>query len=107
MSELNYLILVLGMSLVTYLPRMAPLVILTGKRLPEWLVEWLDLIPVAILASLLFPLLIVSETSGGIVFFQPELLSAIPVFIFAVKFKSLSLTVMFGMLLFWLLGNIM
>jgi branched-subunit amino acid transport protein len=102
----EYLLLLLGMGLVTYIPRLVPLVALTGRRLPEWLVEWLDLIPVAILAALLFPLLVISEDSGSINLFSPELLVAVPTAIIALKAKSLSVTVIAGMLIFWAVGFI-
>ena len=106
MSVPEYLLLLLGMGLVTYIPRLVPLVVLAGRRLPEWLVEWLDLIPVAILAALLFPLLVISEDSGSINLFSPELLVAVPTAIIALKAKSLSVTVIAGMLIFWAVGFI-
>ena len=104
MSVPKYLLLLLGMGLVTYIPRLVPLVVLAGRRLPEWLVEWLDLIPVAILAALLFPLLVISKDGESISLFRPELLAAVPTVIIALKMKSLSVTVIAGMLIFWAIG---
>lgn len=104
MSVPEYLLLLVGMSLVTYIPRLVPLVALTGRRLPDWLVEWLDLIPVAILAALLFPLLVVSEGGGSVDLARPELLAAIPTAIIALKVRSLSITVIAGMGIFWACG---
>ncbi|MDD4635890.1 MAG: AzlD domain-containing protein [Dehalococcoidales bacterium] len=100
----EYLLMLAGMCIVTYVPRWIPLVVLSGRRLPEWLIEWLDLIPVAILAALLFPLLVIPEEGGTINFFQPELLTAVPTAIIAFRLKSLSITVIAGMLIFWLVG---
>ena len=54
----EYLAVILGMGLVTFLPRWLPLVYLTKRNLPYWLVEWLDLIPAAILSALLLPELV-------------------------------------------------
>ncbi|MDD4230254.1 MAG: AzlD domain-containing protein [Dehalococcoidales bacterium] len=101
MNGFEYLLLLLGMSLVTYIPRLIPLVALSGRRLPDWLIEWLDLIPVAILAALLFPLLVVSDETGRLDLLRPELIAAVPTAIIALKLKSLSVTVIAGMLLFW------
>jgi branched-subunit amino acid transport protein len=39
MNGFEYLLLLLGMSLVTYIPRLIPLVALSGRRLPDWLIE--------------------------------------------------------------------
>ncbi len=107
MSETQYIILVIGMGLVTYLPRWIPLIALSHRKLPKWIVEWLDLIPVAILSALLLPLLITTGEPKSVEFFRPELLVAIPTFVFALKTKSLSGTIIVGMLLFWAINKIM
>jgi len=105
MFDKEYLIIILGMSLVTYLPRWIPLLALARRNLPDWIVEGLDLIPVAILSALLLPILLIADRH--IELFQPELLVAIPTFLFALKTKSLSGTVIVGMLLFWGITRIM
>ena len=107
MFEKEYIIIVLGMSLVTYLPRCIPLFALARRKLPNWLVEGLDLIPAAILSALLLPLLIITGDPKHIELFRPELLVAIPTFLFALKTKSLSGTVILGMLLYWAIGKLM
>jgi len=85
MFPAEYILVVIGMSVVTYLPRWLPLFALSNRRLPVWLEEWLDLIPMAILSALLLPLLITTGEPKHIVFFRPELLAAIPTFFFALK----------------------
>ena len=60
----EYLVLILGMGLVTYLPRWFPLFFLAKRNLPKVLVDWLDLIPAAILSALLVPALL--TTARGI-----------------------------------------
>ncbi|MBN1369114.1 MAG: AzlD domain-containing protein [Dehalococcoidaceae bacterium] len=106
MNELDYIWLILGMGLVTYIPRWLPLAVLAGRRLPGWLVEWLDLIPVAILASLLLPLMVVSDTTGKADPLRPEFLAGIITLVFALKVKSLSGTVIVGMLVYWLISSL-
>ncbi len=58
----GYLWIVLGMGLVTYLPRWFPLFFLARRNLPQWLIDWLDLIPAAILSALLVPELVTVGT---------------------------------------------
>jgi len=53
MNEL--LMVVVGMAIVTYLPRLTPLVILRGKKLPPFLGTFLQFVPYAVLAALIFP----------------------------------------------------
>lgn len=104
MSFSAYLLLLLGMGAVTYLPRLLPLLFLSQRELPRWLVQWLELIPVAILAALLAPSLVVDGDSGRLDLLRPELWVAVPTFLFAHKTRSLGGTVVVGMGLFWLAG---
>ena len=104
--ENNYVILILAMGIVTYVPRWAPLFLLTSRRLPESVVEWLDLIPAAILSALLLPALLLGAEPRQVSLLRPELLVAVPTFVFALKTKSLGGTVVVGMLLYWMAGRI-
>jgi branched chain amino acid efflux pump len=102
MAMPDYVLLVIGMGLVTYLPRFVPLALLSRRQLPRWLTDWLDLIPVAILSALLAPVLFVSETNRTFDLGKKELLIALPTLFFAVKSRSLAGTVIVGMALYWL-----
>ena len=102
MSLRAYLLLVLAMGAVTYLPRWLPLFALARRRLPQGVVDWLGLIPVAILAALVAPPLFAGGTPRALELGKPELLVAVPTFLFALRTRSLGATVLFGMLLFWL-----
>jgi branched-subunit amino acid transport protein len=107
MIHSEYLILVVGMGLVTYIPRWFPIFFLSRRQLPQWFSEWLDLIPVAILSALVFPELVTGGNPRHLDFSQPQLWVALPTFLFALKTKSLGGTVVVGMLLFWMVGKIM
>ena len=102
----EYILIILGMGLVTYLPRWFPLMFLSRRNLPKWLIEWLDLIPASILSALLLPELVTNGAPRHMAFWQPELWVAIPTFVFAIKTKSLGGTVVIGMALFWLAQSI-
>jgi branched-subunit amino acid transport protein len=102
----EYMAVVMGMGLVTFLPRWLPLVYLTKRNLPAWLVEWLDLIPAAILSALLLPELVTSGLPRSLDLWRPELAVAVPTLLFAIFTKSLGGTVITGMLLYWLAGKL-
>lgn len=104
MSFVDYLFLFGGMGLATYLPRALPLLYLAHKQMPQWLIDWLSLIPVAILSALLAPSLFTDSMARSFDFGKPELVVAIPTLIFALKTRSLGGTVLIGMLLYWLAG---
>jgi branched-subunit amino acid transport protein len=104
--KLDTLYLILGMGIVTFLPRFLPMAFLTRWVIPERLRMGLGYIPIAILSAIVFPILFFNE--GGEVEIQPhDLLSAIPVFIFAWKVKSLWASVILGMLVYWGLGFVL
>ena len=102
MNLRGYLVLVAGMGLVTYLPRFLPLFALARRRLPQWLTDWLSLIPVALLSALIAPILFTGGTPRHLELGRPELWVALPTFLFAWKTRSLGGTVLVGMVLFWL-----
>lgn len=104
MNYPDYLFLLIGMGLVTYLPRMLPLAVLAQRRLPQGLVDWLGLIPVAILAALVAPGLCVDAATREFSLTRLELFTAVPTFLFALKTRSLGGTVFVGMILFWVGG---
>ena len=99
----DYLLLLVGMGLVTYLPRWLPLFALSRRTLPGWFLDWLDLIPAAVLSALVLPELVtLGHEPRRLVLLQPNLLVAIPTFLFALKTRSLGGTVVVGMGLYWL-----
>lgn len=53
MSELIFLVVVMG--IVTYLPRMLPMVFLKNIKLSSPVKRFLEFVPYAVLASLIFP----------------------------------------------------
>jgi len=100
--DFEYLVLVIGMGIVTYIPRLIPILVLSQRELPRWLVQWLDYIPAAILSALIFPALLTSGDPRTVVVISPEVLVAIPTVIIACKTRSLAGTVISGMALYWL-----
>ena len=100
MVSKEYLAVVIGMGLVTFIPRWLPLIYLTKRSMPKWLVEWLDFIPAAILSAILLPALITDSATKSIDPGRPEFIVAIPTFLFAIATKSLGGTVIAGMVLF-------
>jgi len=101
-GEYDYILFRSGMGLVTYIPRWFPLFFLSQRKLPQWFMQWLDLIPVAILSALVFSDLFVAGSPRHLEILQIKSAVALPTFLFALKTRSLGGTVLFGMMLFWL-----
>lgn len=58
-------VLVLWMGLVTYLPRMLPLVFMKDSHLPRFLAVFLRFVPYAALGALIFPGILSSTGNAG------------------------------------------
>jgi branched-subunit amino acid transport protein len=98
--------IIIGMGIVTYIPRWLPLLFLTRHRLSPWLITWLDFIPAAILSAIIVPSIVTIGDPRQLEWFKPDLWVAFPTLIFALKTKSLAGTVITGMLLYWLVVNV-
>lgn len=101
MSNRDFLLLMLAMGAVTYLPRMLPLVLLSRRTLPAWFAEWLELIPAAILSALIAPTLFAHSAPRLFTLDKAELLAALPTILCAYLTRSLAGTVVVGMLCYW------
>ena len=97
----DYFLLILGMAVVTYIPRVAPLLLLSSRNLNPLLMRWLEMVPPAVLAALLAPELLLRSESGGKVLFLNMnnffLLAALPTFVVGWITRSFFGTVAFGM----------
>ncbi|NLO38063.1 MAG: AzlD domain-containing protein [Ruminiclostridium sp.] len=102
--EQETILIILGMSLVTYLPRVLPVVILSKMNIPEWFLQWLKYIPVAVLSALLVPGILISEGKLNFSLHNRNLLAAVPCIFIAYKTKNLFITVLSGVLLMLLLN---
>lgn len=98
----DQLLLILGMALVTYIPRAAPLLLLSSRQLNPRLMRWLEMVPPAVLAALLAPeiLLRAGEDGGKSLFFSPDnmfLLTSLPTFITGWLTNNFFATIAVGM----------
>lgn len=103
MSKEYIWVVIFVIALASYLPRVMPLVLLSGKGLPRWFRIWLTFVPTAIFGSLVFPdiFLINNELN-----FSPDniaLWTTVVITPLALKTKSLGYTILAGGIVFALL----
>jgi branched-subunit amino acid transport protein len=91
----EFLALTLACAAVTAAPRVLPLLVLSRLRLPQWLLDWLSYVPVAVLACLL-SLEVANAGSAGL----PATVVALAV---AAATRSLLGTMLAGVAVYWLL----
>lgn len=97
MSDEMVLVTMVGMGLVTYLPRLLPAWFLRGRTLHPFIEAWLKYVPVAVLAALLLPSLLVSEGQLNLAWSNLYLWAALPAGLTAWKTRSMFATVLVGM----------
>ena len=88
--------LIAGCALVTWLPRILPFTIVKNIKIPNIFMRWLHYIPVCILYALIVDSCIDSETTLRL--HWQNLFAFIPTVIMAIWTKSLSFTVIVGVL---------
>ena len=90
-------LVVAGMALVTFVPRVVPILLLSGRKTPKIVEKWLSLIAPAILSALLLPELLVGPGDPpAFSLFNPAFLAALPAFFVAWRTNSLFGTVTVG-----------
>ncbi len=96
MDQKIVFVTILGMALVTYLPRLLPAWLLSSRELPRWLVSWLRNVPVAVLAAMLFPAIATQSSELQIGPQNLFLVAAFPTLLVAIKTRSLFGSVITG-----------
>jgi branched-subunit amino acid transport protein len=97
MDQTQIFLTILGMLLVTYLPRLLPVWFLATREMPEVLVTWLRYVPAAVLSALLLPALLVTGGKLNLAWNNLYLLAFIPTLLVAWKTRSLFGAVVVGM----------
>ncbi|MDD4730600.1 MAG: AzlD domain-containing protein [Desulfovibrio sp.] len=108
MDQRTLLLTILGMALVTYIPRALPALTLSSRSLPGPVRRFLSFVPVAVLSALLLPSLLAPNAqldfSGSNIFLWVSLI-LLPI---CIKTRSFFGTVAMGMglvaLARWLFG---
>ncbi|MBM7607939.1 branched-subunit amino acid transport protein [Lysinibacillus composti] len=97
-------LIILGCALVTWLPRIFPFMLVRNVKLPNIVLRWLAYIPVCILSALVIESLINSE--GKFVTLNwVNVCAFIPTLLVAIKTKSLSITVVIGVVTMAIIRN--
>ena len=98
MDQQPLIVTVIGMAVVTYIPRLLPVWLLSARALPRVVISWLRHVPVAVLAAMLAPSLVLVGEQATCDWNSPFLWAALPTLLIAWKTRSLFGSVITGML---------
>ncbi|WP_145050015.1 AzlD domain-containing protein [Paenibacillus xylanexedens] len=88
--------IIMGSALLTFIPRVLPLMLFSKIQIPMWLLRWLEYVPVAVMAALIGQELFMSGNKLVPITQNPALWAALPTLIIAIWTRSLLGTVLVG-----------
>jgi len=88
------------MTLVTYGSRVLPFLLFKGKNVQGFARDFIELVPIALLAALVIPELVTSKGSI-VILHNPFLWAGVLTFLFSKLVPNLFLGIIFGMSVFW------
>ncbi|BDZ32041.1 AzlD domain-containing protein [Lactiplantibacillus sp. WILCCON 0030] len=98
MSSLDHFWLVIFCAIVAFIPRFFPLLFFTKRKIPEWFNEWMRFVPVSLFTALVVKSVFIDSkyqimTTGNL----GMIISAIIVGIIAFRTRSMTLSVVIGL----------
>jgi len=94
---------ILGMGLVTYLTRLAPIWLFTRLTIPIWLRQAMRYVPTAVLTAIVFTEVLLPGGSLDISIHNARLLSALLAAVVAWRTRNVLVTITVGMMALWIL----
>jgi len=98
---LNEILLIAGMTLVTFIPRYGVLAVLGRLEMPKPIFRALRYVPVTVLSAIIFPDLLLKNGSLNLAFNNSFLAAGIISVIVSWRTKNLLLTIVLGMVALW------
>ena len=91
------------MGVVTYLPRLFPMLLLSRMALPNWLQLWLKYVPTSIFGALIFSEIFLIDGQLNSSWNNISLWASVAALLVAMKTKSLAGAIATGGIMFWAL----
>lgn len=103
MIRTSVLFIIFGTAVVTLIPRITPLVLLSRITLPDRVVRWLGYVPIAVLAALTAQAVLCPDGRFSLLLQNHAVIAIVPVLVIAMRTKSLIGTVAGGIVVMALL----
>ena len=89
---------IVAMMLATYPVRLAPLLTLSERTLPDTLVRWLRYVPVAVFSAMIFPSILMRDGTLAATPGNPGIWAGMATLLVAIATRNLSKSVLAGIL---------
>lgn len=101
--EREFIWMLLGVSLATLVPRVLPMMLVSRFELPQWLLKFLQYVPIAVMTALLAQSVLTKNEVWIPIQDNLNLVVLIPTLLAAIWTRSLLVTVLVGVCAMWLL----
>lgn len=105
MSNMDIALCIVGMSIVSYIPRALPPFILARTKISPVIERWLKYVPTSVFGSLVFSEIFINNKQVNFSFNNVSLWTSLVVVVVAAKTKSLAKSIIVGLITFWILKN--
>lgn len=107
MSPQSEILLILGMLLVTFGTRYPLLALLSNRSLPEKFTMALNYVPLAVLTAIIVPEILAPEGELILNDSNNALAASLIAILVSIRTKNLLMTIVVGMVVYWLWGLIL
>lgn len=104
-SNMDIALCIVGMSIVSYIPRALPPFILAKTKISPVIERWLKYVPTSVFGSLVFSEIFINNKQVNFSLHNISLWTSLIVVVVAAKTKSLAKSIIVGLITFWLLKN--
>ncbi|MCO4784730.1 AzlD domain-containing protein [Marinomonas atlantica] len=103
MSNVELLLIIVGMFMVTYGIRVTLFVGANRAEMPEWLDKALKFVPVSVLTAIIAPMALTNDQGLAVSLLNPWFVGALAALITGLVFKRQLLTICIGVVVFFLM----
>ncbi|GAB6092724.1 AzlD domain-containing protein [Furfurilactobacillus curtus] len=100
---MNDLVLVLCAGVAAFIPRYFPMLFFSKRKIPAWFNEWMGFVPVSLFTALIVKQIFVTSTYAFSMGNIAAMISAVIVILIAYFTRSMTLSVVLGLLIMWAL----
>lgn len=100
-----HIIVIILAALAAFIPRYLPVLFFSTRKIPEWFNEWMKYVPVSLFATLVVKGIFLTSSYHFTLFGYPErIIAALIVIVIAYFTRSMSISVIAGLVAVWLLS---
>lgn len=105
---LYHIVVIIFAAVAAFIPRYFPILFFSTRKIPEWFDEWMKYVPVSLFTALVVKNIFITTAGYNFVPFGhvDQIFAALIVMVIAYFTRSMSISVITGLVAVWLLGMV-